>query len=174
MKNGVQDELQKRRQVNLFFGHPPREFFRKTNGKSTFLRPGGYRFKYSRWDPFWDPKPRGYFENVVLEMAPKMARPGNINSGGSPDDFLRFPEVFVGFAPEIGFGAKNPARGRGFGFVGSGTLQPAVVRTGVKGNVFQATCRRRRLPSASLRNGKGSGGLGHAGPSSAARCFRQR
>ena len=95
----------------IYFSGPPRgNFLEKPMGKARFCVPEGIGLNIQDGTCFGTLNQEGILKMSSWKRVPKWCRPEILIWEAPRTIFLRFPLVFVSFAPEIGFGAKNPDR----------------------------------------------------------------
>ena len=94
----------------IYFSRPPAGFFflEKPMGKSRFCVPEGIGLNIQDGTRFGTLNQEGILKMSSWKRVPKWCRPEILIREVPQRIFLRFPKVFVSFAPENGFGNKNP------------------------------------------------------------------
>ena len=94
----------------IYFSGPPRGIFlEKPMGKARFCVPEGIGLNIQDGTLFGTPNQEGILKMSSWKRVPKWCRPEILIREAPRTILLRFPKVFVSFAPEIGFGAKIQA-----------------------------------------------------------------
>ena len=89
-----------------FSGTPRGIFLEKPMGKARFCVPEGIGLNIQDGTRFGTLNQEGILKMSSWKRLPKWCRPEILIREAPRTIFLRFPKVFVSFAPEIGFGAK--------------------------------------------------------------------
>ena len=94
-----------------FLGTPRGFFLEKPMGKARFCVPEGIGLNIQDGTCFGTLNQEGILKMSSWKRLPKWCRPEILISEPLRRIFHRFPLVFVSFAPEMGFGIKNPVQG---------------------------------------------------------------